>query len=59
MLENTPVYVPKAWVDPEPDRNDGNCEEPYDCLGTVVDFTHSGYVFICGTSQYSCTSAIN
>ena len=38
MLENTPVYVPKAWVDPEPDRNDGNCEEPYDCLGMVVDF---------------------
>ena len=36
LLENTPVYVPESWVNPEPDRNDGNCEEPNDCLGTVA-----------------------
>lgn len=29
--ENTPVHVPESWIRKEPDRNDGNCEEPTDC----------------------------
>ena len=29
--ENTPVYIPEGWTQPK-DRNDGNCEDPTDCV---------------------------